>query len=164
MKKRLITCLIVSLIGLLSSCNNSNSINKNDELARNDMSYMLTRARYDGDRDKMDECTPDIFLSDELKQRYVARIEKKSKAYNGIVGVQNMEYQIVNAGVRKNIFDKLASLYGVDEGLCNEVTKAGYFTYDIVSMNKKGKEIRKKSTNVAFIYEEKWYLIIINEE
>ena len=67
MKKGLIIILIVSLTCIISACGNNVQTNMNEEIERNDMSYKLTRARYDGDIEKIYDYTPNVFLSDELK-------------------------------------------------------------------------------------------------
>ena len=163
MKRGLIIFLIVSLSMVLSACKMNHNKQTQEDFNRNDMAHILSRARYDGDMDKIYECTPNIFLSDELKNRYVKKINCEGMAYRNLVGVQNMKYNIVNAGVRAQIFSKLASDYGVDEGLRNDVSKAGYFTYDIVWNDKKGNKKVKKNKDLIFLYDDKWYIVVLDD-
>ena len=108
MKKRLSIIVIVSLIMILSACEKSVDTGRTDYLGMTDISILLSRARYDGDIDKIYEYTPNVFLSDELKRRYVKKINREGIAYRKLIGIQNVEYQIANAAVRNNIFAELA--------------------------------------------------------
>ena len=151
--------MLVSFIGILSACGNNMVNDREDKTERENMAYKLSRARYDGDEEKIYEYTPNVFPSDEFKNRYIKRINCKGKAYRNLIGIQNVEYQIVNAGEKKKIFKELSSKYGIDEEIRNDLAKVGYITYDIVSSDNKGKKKVYKNSDIAFVYEEKWHII-----
>ncbi len=164
MKKGLIIAVVVSLVGLLSACGNNIFNEREDYIEREKMVYDLSRARYDGKKEKIYQLTPNVFLSDELKNRYVKKVDCKGKAYLDLIGIQNVKYQIVNAGVKNTIFRKIESDYGIDEEINKDVSKVGYITYDIVSSDKNGNKIVNKNKDLTFMYEEKWYVIVLDNE
>jgi len=160
-KKIIVGIVVFCVCTLLVAC--SNDKQKKEEEERYNLVYKITRARLDEDLDIIDDYIPDIFLSNEQKNRYISKICDLSQKTDKAVGIQNVEYRQVNVRERQDYINRFVQEINISEVFTDDMMKVGIVKFDIVFYDHDGKKKTFKSENLAFEYEGKWSMILIEE-
>ena len=163
MKKRFALVLFVLCV-CLSACNKYEDIERANKDSMYNMVYSITRARYDKDIDEVYKYVPDIFISKEMKNKYVDDLMKVKENLNDTIGIQNVIYKDITKEERKKLVDYVTEKYSIKKEKLHNISREGIIELDVLYYDKKRKKNILQCKNFGFIYENKWYIIVIEEK